>query len=82
MASAGVWMILIILEIYVSLMQETITPTHIWQKSARMGWILTLCHNVEIFRSLVFLDWSLWKGHLVVPGHKCQRESKQIVHTS
>ena len=54
----------------------------IWHKSARMGEILNPFHNFEIFSALVFPEWSLCRGHLVVPGHKCQQESEKVVHTS
>ena len=37
----------------------------IWHKSARMGKILNPCHNFEIFRALVFPEWSLCRGHLI-----------------
>ena len=54
----------------------------IWHKSARMGEILNTCHNFEIFRALVIPEWSLCRGHLLVPGYKCWRECKTVVHTS
>ena len=54
----------------------------IWHKSARMGEILKPCHNFEILIALVFPEWSLCRGYLVVPGHKCRRQSKNVVHTN
>ena len=53
-----------------------------WHKSARMGEILNPCRNFKIFIAFVFPELSVCRDHLAVPGHKCQRESKNVVHTS
>ena len=45
-------------------------------KSVRMEEILNSCHNLEMFRALVFPEWYLCRGHLDVPVYKRRRESK------
>ena len=45
-----------------------------------MGEILNPCNNFEIFSPLLFRELSFCKGHLVVPGHKCWWQSKNVVY--
>ena len=54
------------------------------QRGWGISWIHVILLNFEHFGvwCLVFPEWSLYRGHLGVPGHKCQHESKNVVHTS
>ena len=61
---------------------EMKSMVYIKHKSERMGEILNPCHNFEIFKALVFPEWCLCRGHLVVPGYKCWKEFKKAFRTS
>ena len=52
------------------------------QKKIHMAQITEDGGNLEIFSALVFPEWSLCRGHIVVPGHQCRRQSNNIVHIS
>ena len=61
---------------------QTFLLVLIGHKSARLGEILIPCHNFEIVSaSLQCYQNNLFgRGHLLVPGHKCWRQSKNIVY--